>query len=357
MDKFGNVTNFNGDATLVFGGLGTSASGAVPSVSSKTGSQVNLGSATIISFSGGEIAAGGNLIATKAEGPVTLTAFLSGTPAISTGSSGGRGAIVTVTAGPAASYSVTSSSSSVTGGGTVTITAQAVDANGNAAAVSGNVVTWSSTGGGSFASPTSTTSASGAATVVFTASTTAGTVHTVTATTGSLTGTSGTITTDADVDTDGDGYTNAQEIIAGTDPNNPASALRITAVRGVGSNVEVDFTAVSGKTYKVENKAALSDATWTQITEVTSATTESLTTVVANGVTGNSQFYRIKTGPNGEVISDPAGYYGVSLSATQCDLGSVAQLQKVISAAAGTVTVEEKVERECLENKNGLENM
>ncbi|HEX8450571.1 MAG TPA: hypothetical protein VF647_00675, partial [Longimicrobium sp.] len=54
---------------------------------------------------------------------------------------------------------------------------------------------WSSTNGGSFATPTSQTNASGVATVSFTTSTTAGTVHTVTANDGTVSGTSGDITT------------------------------------------------------------------------------------------------------------------------------------------------------------------
>ncbi|MBD0319789.1 MAG: Ig-like domain-containing protein, partial [Gemmatimonadetes bacterium] len=78
-------------------------------------------------------------------------------------------ATVVFTAGAAASYRVTSSADTVEAGGAVTITAQALDAYGNPVLASGSVVTWSSTGGGSFASPTSTTDAAGAASVAFTA--------------------------------------------------------------------------------------------------------------------------------------------------------------------------------------------
>jgi hypothetical protein len=104
---------------------------------------------------------------------------------------------VTFTAGAAAGYVVTSSASSVAAGSTVTITAQTVDADSNAVAASGTVINWTSTNGGSFATPTSTTNASGAATVVFTTSTTAGVTHTVTATDSlNRTGTSGGIVTE-----------------------------------------------------------------------------------------------------------------------------------------------------------------
>ncbi|MBM4054748.1 MAG: hypothetical protein FJ264_08775 [Planctomycetes bacterium] len=101
------------------------------------------------------------------------------------------------TAGPfAIRYIVSSSDSSPAAGSNVTITAQLADAGNNAIGMAGKVVTWSSSNGGSFASPTSITDAGGIATVVFTTSATAGTVHTATATDAdNITGTSSSFTT------------------------------------------------------------------------------------------------------------------------------------------------------------------
>src|SRR5205814_1774221 len=102
---------------------------------------------------------------------------------------------ITTVAGLASKYIVTSNSSTPFAGTVVTITAQLADANNNPVGLTGRLVTWSSAGGGSFASGTSSTSASGVATVTFTCSSLAGTVQTVTATDGqALTGVSGTIT-------------------------------------------------------------------------------------------------------------------------------------------------------------------
>ena len=94
-------------------------------------------------------------------------------------------------------FLVTSSNYAPVPGAAVTITAQLANPAGAAVSTSGLVVTWSSTGGGSFSAATSTTNASGIATVSFTVSTTNGTVHTVTATSGAVTGTSANITTSA----------------------------------------------------------------------------------------------------------------------------------------------------------------
>ena len=105
---------------------------------------------------------------------------------------------ITLSAGAASQYLVSSSSYSPTAGSTVTITAQLADAQGNSVATSGKTITWSkSDSNGSFATATSTTDASGTATVVFTTHTASGTATTVTATssTPTLTGTSSTITT------------------------------------------------------------------------------------------------------------------------------------------------------------------
>jgi hypothetical protein len=70
------------------------------------------------------------------------------------------------------------------------------DANNNPVGGSGRSVTWSSTGGGSFSTNTSTTAPNGVATVTFTCSVVAGTVQTVTGSDNQgLSGTSGNITT------------------------------------------------------------------------------------------------------------------------------------------------------------------
>ncbi|HSJ07394.1 MAG TPA: hypothetical protein VK936_11850, partial [Longimicrobiales bacterium] len=144
--------------------------------------------------------------ATNASGIATVT-FTTGTTAdtvytfTGTDNEGATGTSgpVTTTAGAATQYLVTTNTATVVAGGPVTITAQLADANGNAVALAGRTVTWSKTGdGGSFASPNTSTNASGIATVTFTTGTTAGTVYTFTGTDNlGATGTSGPVTTTA----------------------------------------------------------------------------------------------------------------------------------------------------------------
>lgn len=109
----------------------------------------------------------------------------------------GTSAPITIAAGPAARYIVSPSSTDPPAGAAIVITAQLADVNGNPVAIAGRIVTWTNTGGGgAYSSPTSTTDASGAATVNFTTSNTPGATYTVTARDGNgLSGTSVGITT------------------------------------------------------------------------------------------------------------------------------------------------------------------
>ncbi len=52
----------------------------------------------------------------------------------------------------------------------------------------------------------------------------------------------------AGVDADGDGQNNLAEFIAGTDPTNSASVLRITSIAVQGTNVLISWTTAAGKT-------------------------------------------------------------------------------------------------------------
>ncbi len=149
--------------------------------------------------------AGTTCVAAASAGSCNLTFTTTGTPNL-TATYAGDGNFLTSASsstghtvdafGPATKYVVTVSTATPAAGADVTITAQLTDAFGNAVPTSGVIVTWSSTNGGVFSAPTSTTNASGVATVTFTTDPGVGVQHVVTATDGaSRTGDSPTITT------------------------------------------------------------------------------------------------------------------------------------------------------------------
>ncbi len=75
--------------------------------------------------------------------------------------------------------------------------------------------------------------------------------------------TEATLITKAEDDSDGDGYSNWQEYVAGTDPTEASSALCITAILPrENGEVEIAWPEVPGRTYQLLGKEKLSDPTW-----------------------------------------------------------------------------------------------
>src|ERR1017187_9141649 len=87
-------------------------------------------------------------------------------------------------------------------------------------------------------------------------------------------------------DPDGDGMSNLQEYLAGTNPNDATSNLRITAISGntIGSSATLTWTSVSSRLYYVNERTNLTTGAWaTNLTlgvvspDIGSTTTRSLT--------------------------------------------------------------------------------
>jgi hypothetical protein len=66
-------------------------------------------------------------------------------------------------------------------------------------------------------------------------------------------------------DDDGDGQTNADELIAGTDPLNPNFRFAIETILATSSGFTLTWTPVPGKTYTVEAREDLSSGTWVPV--------------------------------------------------------------------------------------------
>src|SRR5262249_40231590 len=73
--------------------------------------------------------------------------------------------------------------------------------------------------------------------------------------------------TNRDADFDGDGVSNWQEYISGTDPTDPSSYLKVRRISASGSAV-IEFNAISNRTYSVQYKDGIDAALWRRLVDV-----------------------------------------------------------------------------------------
>jgi hypothetical protein len=79
-----------------------------------------------------------------------------------------------------------------------------------------------------------------------------------------------------DADADGDGLKNRDEYLAGTDPTNALSYLRVENIRAAGSptmQVQIEFNAVSNRTYSVLSSEQPGGPAWSRLADVVAAST------------------------------------------------------------------------------------
>jgi hypothetical protein len=108
----------------------------------------------------------------------------------------------------------------------------------------------------------------------------------------------GTNIVDAALDRDRDGATNAEEYMAGTDPNDPRQYLHLELIRAADANqCAIRFTAQSNRTYTLRTREALtSDGAWRPVTDVLAAPTGRVVEILQpiNRST-NQQFFQLIT--------------------------------------------------------------
>ena len=98
---------------------------------------------------------------------------------------------------------------------------------------------------------------------------------------------------DANVDSDGDTMTNYQEYIAGTNPRDPLSYLKLDQLT-VNGPATLRFMALSNKTYTVQYKNTLITPTWQRLADVAARTTNRVETVIDPSFVP-SRYYRLVT--------------------------------------------------------------
>ena len=97
--------------------------------------------------------------------------------------------------------------------------------------------------------------------------------------------------TDAAQDPDHDGLTNLQEYLAGTDPHDGSSSLRmsITAI----APVVLQFSAQLDRSYTIEYKNSLSALVWTKLLDIPAGVARPIQ--VSDPTVVSARFYRVRT--------------------------------------------------------------
>jgi len=103
---------------------------------------------------------------------------------------------------------------------------------------------------------------------------------------------------DAGLDADGDGFTNLQEYIAGTNPKNDRSKLeviQITHPPGTNTTSVIQFSSVAGKSYSLQYRNNLLPSTVWQKVQNIDATTSTQSVEDADAPGHEQRFYRVVT--------------------------------------------------------------
>jgi hypothetical protein len=100
---------------------------------------------------------------------------------------------------------------------------------------------------------------------------------------------------DGPLDSDGDGLSNQAEFLAGTDPQNPGSNLKVVVFMGAGNpdSFTLRWNSVPGKRYRISTSNDL--VNWTEIPGGGILATETTTELNISSSGQEHEFYRVET--------------------------------------------------------------
>jgi hypothetical protein len=104
----------------------------------------------------------------------------------------------------------------------------------------------------------------------------------------------------ATVDSDGDGMSNRDEYAAGTSPTDPLSALRLEVAGRSTTAVLLGFTAISNRTYTIQSAPFPGASNWNRLIDVPTAPTNRRITLTqpVDPLQPPERFYRVTAGSN-----------------------------------------------------------
>ena len=94
---------------------------------------------------------------------------------------------------------------------------------------------------------------------------------------------------------DGDGFNNLEEYMAGTDPHDANSVLKISNVNVTPGGIGLEFFAASNHTYSVYFKTNLTDPVWTKLADVPAQSTNGIINVTDPSPDPDTRFYQLAT--------------------------------------------------------------
>ena len=100
---------------------------------------------------------------------------------------------------------------------------------------------------------------------------------------------------DADADPDGDGMTNREEYLAGTNPRDPESNLRVSKVSTAAESTRLEFLAVSNRTYSVLYASKVEANVWNKLADVPAHPTNRVESLMDTWSGAPARFYRLTT--------------------------------------------------------------